>query len=125
MSLTVDHGRIRTEKFPGDPGRVGNDKEGVSGGVGLQSHAIDQDADNVENRWFLDYYDDDEKNLPEPCEREWRTREKVDCVHGVSEKIIVQPLRMCSVFTQAELHSWSEYIKYNTQLGHGANTISI
>ena len=45
---------------------------------------------------FLDYYDDDEKNLPEPCEREWRTREKVDCVHGVSEKIIVQPLRMCS-----------------------------
>ena len=61
MSLTVDHGRIRTEKFPGDPGRVGNDKEGVSGGVGLQSHAIDQDADNVENRWFLDYYDDDEK----------------------------------------------------------------
>ena len=74
---------------------------------------------------FLDYYDDDEKNLPEPCEREWRTREKVDCVHGVSEKIIVQPLRMCSVFTQAELHSWSEYIKYNTQLGHGANTISI
>jgi len=53
LLAAVDHGRIRTEKFPGDPGRVGNDKEGVS----------------------------------EPCEREWRTREKVDCVHGVSDNL--------------------------------------
>ena len=30
------------------------------------------------------------KSLPEPCEREWGTGEKIDGVHGVS----VKPLRM-------------------------------
>ena len=35
MSLTVDHGGIRTKEFSSDSGRVGNDEEGVSGGVGL------------------------------------------------------------------------------------------
>ena len=32
--LTVDHGRIRTEEFSGNTSRIGNDEEGVSGGVG-------------------------------------------------------------------------------------------
>ena len=35
MSLTVDHGKIRTKEFSSDSGRVGNDEEGVSDGVGL------------------------------------------------------------------------------------------
>ena len=35
MSLTVDHGKIGTKKFSSDSGRVGNDEEGVSDGVGL------------------------------------------------------------------------------------------
>ena len=35
MSLTVDHGKIGTKKFSSDSGRVSNDEEGVSDGVGL------------------------------------------------------------------------------------------
>jgi len=77
LLAAVDHGRIRTEKFPGDPGRVGNDEEGVS----------------------------------EPCEREWRAGEQVDCIHGVSDNLSDCPCKEKKGETNRVLR-WRTEVEY-------------
>ena len=98
MSLTVDHGKIGTKKFSSDSGRVSNDEEGVSDGVGLQCmHLIkmllimetgtsQNSSANVDGGGG--------KKLPEPCEREWRTGEKIDGIHGVPVKSLFSHLKV-------------------------------